>query len=54
MMKNQMCRIAPDGLANADAIMERGVMLPLSHALQDEHVAHVCNQVTAFLTSRGK
>ena len=54
MMKNQMCRIAPDGLANADAIMERGVMLPLSHALQDEHVAHVCNQVTAFLKSRGK
>jgi len=53
MMKNQMCRIAPDGLANADAIMERGVMLPLSHALQDEHVAHVCHQVTAFLTSRG-
>ena len=54
MMKNQMCRIAPDGLGHADAIMERGVMLPLSHALQDEHVAHVCNQVTAFLKSRGK
>ena len=42
------------GLANADAIMERGVMLPLSHALQDEHVAHVCEQVTGFLKSRGK
>jgi CDP-6-deoxy-D-xylo-4-hexulose-3-dehydrase len=54
MMKNQMCRVAPDGLAHSDAIMERGVMLPLSHALQDEHVAHVCNQVMAFLKSRGK
>jgi dTDP-4-amino-4,6-dideoxygalactose transaminase len=48
-----MCRIAPDGLRHADAVMERGVMLPLSHALEDRHIDFVTEQVRAFLKSRG-
>ena len=29
-------RVPPDGLPNADAVMERGVLLPLSHAIDDD------------------
>jgi len=54
MMKNQLLRIAPGGLPVADAVMERGVMLPLSHALEDKHVEFVTGQVSAFLDSRKK
>ena len=41
-----------DGLPNADAIMERGFILPLNHALQDEHIQLVIDTLDAFLTAR--
>jgi CDP-6-deoxy-D-xylo-4-hexulose-3-dehydrase len=52
MMKGQLMRVAPGGLANADAVMERGVMLPLSHALEDRHVEMVTRTVGDFLQTR--
>ncbi len=54
MMKGQLMRVAEGGLPQADAIMERGVMLPLSHALEDRHIEFVTEQVTGFLMARGK
>jgi dTDP-4-amino-4,6-dideoxygalactose transaminase len=45
-------RVAPGGLANADAVTERGVMLPLSHALEDRHVEMVTRTVGDFLKTR--
>jgi CDP-6-deoxy-D-xylo-4-hexulose-3-dehydrase len=39
-----------DGLPNADAIMERGFILPLNHALHDEHIQLVIDTLDAFLT----
>jgi CDP-4-dehydro-6-deoxyglucose reductase, E1 len=40
-----------DGLPNADVVMERGVLLPLSHAIDDETLDFVFEQVDAFLAS---
>jgi len=54
MLKGQLLRVAPGGLPNADAIMERGVMLPLSHALEDRHIEFVTGQVTGFLKAHRK
>ena len=36
---------------NADAVMERGVLLPLSHAIDDETLEFVIEQVDAFLAA---
>ena len=41
-----------DGLPNADAIMERGFILPLNHALQDEHIQLVIDTLDRFLAAR--
>lgn len=40
----------PDGgLPNADAIMERGVVLPMNHSLDDEDIGYVTGLVDDFL-----
>lgn len=39
-----------DALPHADAIMERGFILPLNHALQDEHIQLVIDTLDAFLS----
>ncbi len=41
----------PDGLPNADAVMERGVLLPLSHAIDDETLDFVLATLTDFLAT---
>jgi len=41
-----------DGLPHADAIMERGFILPLNHALHDEHIQLVIDTLDGFLTAR--
>jgi CDP-4-dehydro-6-deoxyglucose reductase, E1 len=46
-------RVPPDGLPNADAVMERGVLLPLSHALDDDTLDFVTAQVQEFFDRRG-
>ena len=42
-------RVPDDGLPNADAVMERGVLLPLSHAFDDETLDFVTSTVEEFL-----
>jgi len=42
-------RACPDGLPNADAIMERGVLLPLSHAIDDATLDFVLTTLDEFL-----
>ena len=35
-----------------DAVVERGVLLPLSHALGDDDIAYIASQVDDFLRTR--
>lgn len=49
MLKGVPLRIPEAGLPRADEIMERGVVLPMSHALGDEDIAFVIARVEAFL-----
>ncbi len=42
----------PDGgLPHADAIMERGVVLPMNHSLDDEDIGYVTGLIETFLTT---
>ena len=42
----------PDGgLPNADAIMERGVVLPMNHSLDDDDIGYVIGLIETFLTT---
>ncbi|MCQ3811750.1 MAG: DegT/DnrJ/EryC1/StrS family aminotransferase [Acidimicrobiia bacterium] len=42
----------PDGgLPNADAIMERGVVLPMNHSLDDDDIGYVTGLIETFLTT---
>jgi CDP-6-deoxy-D-xylo-4-hexulose-3-dehydrase len=41
-------RIAPGGLANADRVMETGLILPCNHAIDDDGIAYICETVEAF------
>jgi dTDP-4-amino-4,6-dideoxygalactose transaminase len=52
MMKDVTFRIPAGGMPHADAVMTGGMILPMSHALDDDAVDYVREQVTAFLTSR--
>lgn len=42
-------RIAPGGLANADRIMETGLILPCNHAIDDEGIEYVVHHARQFL-----
>ncbi|HQR04778.1 MAG: DegT/DnrJ/EryC1/StrS family aminotransferase [Proteobacteria bacterium] len=50
MMKQVGYRLPADGLPNCDAVMERGVLLPLSHALSDDDIGFVAGCVVDFLS----
>ena len=52
MLRGRPLRLPPDGLPNADAVMARGVLLPLSHAISDESLDHVLATLDGFLGSR--
>ena len=49
MLKGVPMRIPGAGLPRADEIMERGVVLPMSHALDDEDINFVIARVEDFL-----
>jgi CDP-6-deoxy-D-xylo-4-hexulose-3-dehydrase len=49
MMRGVRFRQPEAGLPNADAVMERGMLVPLNHALSDDDIAFVCDRVEAFL-----
>lgn len=43
-------RVAPGGLANADRVMETGLILPCNHAIDDEGVEYIWDRAAAFLS----
>jgi CDP-6-deoxy-D-xylo-4-hexulose-3-dehydrase len=49
MLRDVPVRTPPGGLPNADAVMARGVLLPLSHALDDATLDFVFETLDAFL-----
>ena len=49
MLAGAEVRTPADGLPHADAVMERGVLLPLSHAIDDATLDFVIDQVGEFL-----
>jgi CDP-4-dehydro-6-deoxyglucose reductase, E1 len=51
MLRDRRLVLPDDGLPNADEVMRRGVLLPLSHAIDDETLDFVFAQVDAFLAS---
>jgi len=50
MLRGVELRQPKEGLPHADAIMERGVVLPMSHALDDDDITFVVEQIQAFLS----
>jgi len=51
MLRGRKVKVPDDGLPNADVVMQRGVLLPLSHAIDDETLDFVFDQVTDFIAS---
>ena len=51
MMKNVNYRAPDSGMPNADLVMTGGMILPMSHALDDEAVGYVCDQLREFFTT---
>jgi CDP-6-deoxy-D-xylo-4-hexulose-3-dehydrase len=49
MMRGVPFRQPAAGLPNADAVMERGMLVPMNHALTDDDIAFVCDRIEAFL-----
>jgi hypothetical protein len=49
MLRGQTVRVPSSGLPNADVVMARGVLLPLSHAIDDDTLDFVLTQLTEFL-----
>jgi CDP-6-deoxy-D-xylo-4-hexulose-3-dehydrase len=52
MLRGVEVRVPSDGLPVADDVMARGVLLPLSHALDDDTLDFVTDTVRAFLATR--
>ncbi len=49
MMKNVEKRVSDDGFPNADAIMERGILLPLHHGMTNEMFERFHSEVNKFV-----
>ena len=49
MMNSAKYRINKDGYPNADAVMERGVLLPLHHGMTDEMFDRLHHEIENFL-----
>ena len=49
MVRGRTLVLPDDGLPNADVVMERGVLLPLSHAIDDDTLAFVLATLEEFL-----
>ena len=43
-------RVAAGGLANADRVMEQGLVLPCNHGLGDDDIEYICEVAAAFLS----
>jgi CDP-6-deoxy-D-xylo-4-hexulose-3-dehydrase len=51
MMKNVAFRAPEAGMPNADAVMSGGMILPMSHAIDDEGIGYVCEAMAEFLAA---
>jgi CDP-6-deoxy-D-xylo-4-hexulose-3-dehydrase len=51
MLKGKKFKQPKEGLPNADAIMERGVVFPMNHSLQDEDIAFVTSRIENFINT---
>ena len=49
MLKDHEIIISKDGYPNSDAVMERGVLLPLHHGLTDEMFKRFHETVDSFI-----
>lgn len=49
MMKGVEFRQPGEGLPNADIVMERGVVFPMNHSLQDDDITFVTKQIEDFI-----
>ena len=49
MMKSVNYQVNKGGYPNADAVMERGVLLPLHHGMTDEMFERLHNEIDNFL-----
>jgi CDP-6-deoxy-D-xylo-4-hexulose-3-dehydrase len=49
MLRGRAVHVPPGGLPNADVVMARGVLLPLSHAIDDDTLDFVLSQLSEFL-----
>ena len=47
--KNKPMRVDAGGLPNADRVMEWGLILPMNHALGDEHMHGIGELVDAYV-----
>ena len=45
-------RVGPGGLANADRVMETGLILPCNHAIDDEGIEYMCHSVDEFFNGK--
>jgi CDP-4-dehydro-6-deoxyglucose reductase, E1 len=52
MMRGARFRLPDAGLPNADAIMERGFLLPCNHGMGDSDVSFVLDQLEGFLKAK--
>jgi len=52
MVRDRRLVLPDDGLPRADEVMARGVLLPLSHAIDESTFAFVLDALTEFLTGR--
>ncbi len=52
MLRGVPFRQPAGGLPNADAVMERGMLVPMGHGLSDDDVAYVCDGIEAFVRQR--
>jgi CDP-4-dehydro-6-deoxyglucose reductase, E1 len=51
MLRGRRVRLPADGLPNTDVVMARGVLLPLSHAIDDATLGFVLAQLEEFLAA---
>jgi CDP-6-deoxy-D-xylo-4-hexulose-3-dehydrase len=52
MMRKMAFRQPQGGLPNADAVMERGMLVPMGHGLSEDDVEWVCGHIASFLEAR--
>jgi CDP-4-dehydro-6-deoxyglucose reductase, E1 len=50
--KDRPYRADPQGLPNADRVMQYGLILPCTHACSDDDMAYICEQIDTFFTKR--